>query len=86
MQTQRVPQTDRAQLLKGGPLAFGTHEGAAPKLWVMNIDVLRRYIEITADRKIGISFFGQAIAQPRIPFELVGKSRRANDLTIGRIN
>ena len=86
MKTQRVAQSDFAKRSKRGALAIRTHDRAAPKLRIVNIDIFRRDVEIAADRKIDIFLFGQAIAQPRVPFQFIFISRRAYGLSVWRIN
>ena len=86
MKPQRIAQTDFTKLLKGSPLAIGAHDRATPQSRVVNIDIFGRDIEIAAHRKIDIVLFAQAIAQSRIPFQLVFVSGRTDRLTVRRIN
>jgi hypothetical protein len=86
MQSERISQTDRAELLKRGPLAVRAHDGATPKLRIVNIDIFRRDIEIAAHDQIRVRFVFQAIAQPRVPFEFVFVSGRTDRLSVRRVN
>ena len=97
MQSQRIAQTDFGKLLKRRALAVGTHDRSAPQLWIMNINIFRRDIEIAANHKsairmdlsrgeIDIFLFGQAITQSRVPFQFIFVSRRADGLAVRRVN
>jgi len=86
MQSERVTQADFTELLKSGALTIGAHDRAAPKLWVVNIDIFRRDIEIATNDKIDIFFFGQAIPQSRVPLQFIFVSRRTDRLPIWRVN
>src|SRR5260370_39738105 len=86
MQSQRVAQTDSAELLKSGALTVRAHDRAAPKLWIVNIDIRRRDIEIAADDQIDIFLFDQAIAQSHVPFQFIFVGWRANGLAVRRVN
>src|SRR5262249_62240840 len=86
MKPQRVAQTDFRQLLECRALAVRAHDRAAPKSWIVDIDIFRRDVEIAADGKIDIFFSAQAIAQSRIPFEFVFVGGRTHSPTPRRIN
>ena len=52
----------------------------------MNIDIFRGDVEIAADDKLAIFFLGQAIAESRVPTQLVLVGRRSHCLPIWRVN
>src|SRR5262249_5143233 len=86
VKTQGVAQTNLAELLKRGALDIRAHDCAAPKLWIVNISIFRRDVEISTDRKIDIFLFSQAIPQSRVPFEFIFVSGRADGLTVRRVD
>ena len=86
MQSQRVTQTHFRKSLKSGALAVRAHDRAAPKLWIVNIDIFRRNIEIAADDQIDLFLFDQAIAQSHVPFQFIFVGRRGNGLAVRRVN
>ena len=86
MEPQRVDQANIAQLPEGGALAIGAHDCTAPKYGIMNIDIFRRDIEISANDHSGNFFLDHTIAQARVPIQFVLVSRRSHSLTIWRVN
>src|SRR6476660_9145237 len=86
MDPKRVVQAETAQITKSRALAVRRHDGAAPKLGVVNIDVLWSDIEIAAHDEVGKFFFRKAISEPPIPLQFIFIRRRANDLSVRRVN
>src|SRR5688572_29726993 len=87
MQTQRVDQSDAAELLERLALAVGAHDGAAPKVRVVNVLILRRDVEVAADDQMLLPVFAlQAIPQPGVPLQLVSVGRRSDRLTVWRVD
>ena len=79
-------QAEAAQITKSGAFAVRSHDGPAPKIGVVNIDILGRDIEITTDDELGRFFLRKALPEPPIPLQFIFICRRANRLSVGRIN
>src|SRR4029077_3302421 len=86
MDSKRVVQTEAAQIPKSGPFAVRRHDGTAPKLGVVNIDVLRSDIEIATHDEVGGFFFRETVSEPPIPLQFIFICWRANGLSIRRVN
>ena len=86
MNSQCVPQADFTQLLKRAAFAIGTHDGATPQICVVNVDIFRRDVEVTAHHNIVRLFFRDAISQAVIPMQFVFVGWGTDRLAVRRIN
>src|SRR5689334_17299127 len=86
MNSQRVSQAEAAQTTKSCTLSVRSHNCSSPKLGIVNILILWSDIKIaTYDEVLGRSF-PEAMSKPVVPIQLVLVRRRANSLSIWRIN
>src|SRR5215468_10070328 len=86
MDSKRVVQAEAAQITKSSAFAIRSHDGAVPKLGIINISVLRSDIEIATYDEVGRCFFRKASSKPAIPVEFVFVCCRTNGLSIRRVN
>src|SRR3954469_7256775 len=84
--SKRVEQAEAAQIPKSGAFALGSHDGALPKLGVVNIDVFRSDIEIATHDQVVKFFLRNAVSDPPIPLQFILIRRRADGLSIGSVN
>src|SRR5436190_7292832 len=71
MDSQGIAQPNFAELSKRRAFAFRSHDGPAPEIWIVNIDVFRGDIEIAADDKSTGDFFRTAITEPEVPRQCI---------------
>src|SRR5262245_48096034 len=86
MDSKRVAQTEAAEIAKSGAFAIRSHDGAAPKVSVVNINVFGCDIKIAAhDLERGF-FFCDAGTESPIPLQFIFVRRRANGLSVRRVD
>src|SRR5437764_13026005 len=86
MDSKRVVQAETAQITKSGAFAVRSHDGTVPEVGVVNINILGCDIEIAAHDEVVEFFLRKAVPEPPIPMQLIFVRRRANALTIRRVN
>src|SRR5205814_10703450 len=86
MDSKRVVQAKAAQITKSGAFAVRSHDGTVPEVGVVNINILGCDIEIAAHDEVVEFFLRKAVSEPPIPMQFISVRRRANGLTIRRVN